>query len=1054
MAPPTPTIQGDVLSYQQDGEARTLRMGTPAWSAWLEDVTTFAVVSQHGRFTARKERASNRRGGWYWRAYRKRGTLVRRAYLGKNESLTPELLEAVAARLADEHHTADPPPAPAAAGPAHDPLIATKFAIPSPHTNLLERPRLRAHLAAGALTVVVAPAGFGKTTLLGEWLGHQSLDPRGRRLADSSLDSSLQPPAPRVAWLALDSGDDSPNTFWMYVASAIERACPGAGAAALEMLGRQPAPQLDTILKLLVNAIVAQSDALILVLDDYHLVTTPAIHESLAWLLDRMPTQLRLVIASRTPPALPLARLRASGRLTELGADDLRFTIAEAAALLNQVLGLGLAAADIASLTVRTEGWIVGLRLSALALERHANPAEFIAGFGGTHRYILEYLADEVLGRQTAVVQQFLLTTSVLDRMCPELCDALLDLEARDWGLGAGATSPEPLASSISSPSQPLLEEIERANLFVTPLGGEGRWYRYHPLFADFLRERLRRHYPARVPELHRRAAAWYEQQQLVVPAIAHALAAGDYDRVARLVEERILSMLMRRESALLRGWLEQLPEAQLRARPRLGLAYAAVLLVEGQPDAIEPYLQAAVQEAVRAQPQAAAPNEIQNMLGEVAALRAYAAALEGNVTRAIALAHQALEFLPANNALVRGFAAASLGFATLAGGEIARASQTLADAAAISQSTGNAYLTLVALCSLAYLHSVQGQLHKAAETYRRALRQAEEWGGQLLPVAGWAGVGLAGLLYEWDDLPGAAAALAEGIARCREWGSMAPLLIGYATLARLQQAQEDSLRALATIAEARALAQSSRSQRLGGLVGALQATLWARAGDTAAAAEWAKTCDLRDDWVGFEHGFEHLALARVLILQGRERSDRAPLHEAVWLLDQLLRVVETGGWTGRLVQALALQALAHQALGDADAACALLGRSLALAEPEGYVRTFIDEGAPMAELLDLVVARRPEQAAYASRLRSHVEGPHTSQASQPEGQPLPEPLTARELEVLRLAAAGGSAAEIACGMFLAAGTVKWYLKAIYLKLDVHTRTAAIARARTLGLLH
>jgi LuxR family transcriptional regulator, maltose regulon positive regulatory protein len=1063
MARPIPTVQGETLRYEQDGQIRTLAVGSPGWVAWLAQASVFAVETQYGRYTARKERASSGRGGWYWRAYRKRGAAIRRAYLGKDDALTSDRLAEAAARLSGRE-AADgvtPPEAPSAASddaswhpaqnnPRLDPLVATKLVVP-PQVALVQRARLLERIIPAnqaSLTVVVAPAGFGKTTLLADRL--QNVERRSQGV--EQLDDT---PALRSAWVSLDAADNSLAHFWSYLAAALEQARPGVGAGALDLLRRQPAP-IEAVIGSLINALAAQPGGILLVLDDYHTIVAPAIHESLAALADRMPPHLHLVIASRVTPPLPLAKLRAHGRLAELSADDLRFSVDEAAELLNRVLGLGLAADDIAGLTDRTEGWVVGLRLAALALQRRSNRSDLMAGFGGTNRYVFDYLADEVLSRQPEHIQSFLLHTAVLDRMCGELCDALLGLEARDLRLGEGIySSLKPQASSL------ILEEIERLNLFLTPLDQERRWYRYHALFADFLRERLRRLHPDRVPELHRRAAEWYESSGMAVPALDHARAAGDHERAARLVEGRAEQMLARRETATLLAWLRDLPESLVRARPRLCLAYAAALLIDGQPTAIEPFLMA----AVRAQSADTRPGAVQNLLGEVAALRAAAAALQGHVARAIALSHQALEFLPADNALVRGFAAASLGFATLASGEVVRASQTLADAASLNQASGNAYLALVSLCSLAYLQVAQGQLRLAAETYRRALRQAEEWGGQLLPVAGWAAVGLAGLLYEWDDLEAAATMVADGIERCQQWGSLAPLLIGYAGLARIQQARGDNAAALETVAQARRLTQASHAVRLAGLLDALEATLRIAGNNGAAAASWAETCDLRGDWASFEHGSEHIALARVLISQGRERGDVANIYEAVWLLDRLHQAAEAASWAGRLIQIQALQALAQHALGHTDAALNTLDQALSRAAAEGYVRVFADEGPPMAALLAQYAKRQSRNnplAGYIRRLRMtfiRIEGrglrtqaPAYSALS-PQSSVLAEQLTERELGILRRIGAGQSPDTIAREQFLAPSTVKWYLKTIYRKLDVHTRTAAVAAARALGLI-
>jgi LuxR family maltose regulon positive regulatory protein len=535
----------------------------------------------------------------------------------------------------------------------------------------------------------------------------------------------------------------------------------------------------------LVNALSALPDEITLVLDDYHVIDSQPVHDTLTFLLDHTPSQLHLIIATRADPPLPLARLRARGELTELRATDLRFTADEASSFLNQVMGLPLAPEQIGALEKRTEGWIAGLQLAALSMQGRDPERinEFIRAFTGSHHYIMDYLVEEVLRRQPANVQSFLLQTSILARLSGPLCNALIK----------------------QNDSQIILERLERANLFIVPLEEERRWYRYHHLFADLLRSRLHQSQPDRVLDLHLRASEWFEQNGLAADAIQHALATGqstrDFERAARLIAQASGTLLRRGESTTLVGWLDALPDDVVRSQARLCVFHAWTMLFTSQWDALERRLQDA-ELALDANATRQPKSEIQDILGEVAAIRATVAINRGDIARTIELCQEALEGLPKNNLTVRGIVSLALGGAHELRGDVVAASQAFSEAGTFSQASGNIHATLTAMHALAKMQVIQGHLHRAAETYQRALRLGMKQDGQPLPAAGAAYIGLGDLLREWNDLSSAARHMVEGIELCKLWANMNYLADGYVTLAQVLQA------------EAMGLARSPRSKR------------------------------------------------------------------------------------------------------------------------------------------------------------------------------------------------------------------------------------------------
>jgi len=730
-------------------------------------------------------------------------------------------------------------------------------------------------------------------------------------------------------------------------------------------------------------------------------------------------------MATRADPPLPIPRLRGRGQLTELYQSDLRFTREEAARFLNEAIGLHLSAEDVVALERRTEGWIAGLQMAAASMRRHDDVAGFIQAFTGTHRYILDYLVEEVLQQQPSGVRQFLLQTSILDRLSSALCDAVIGVD-------------EPVEGQPAIDSQSVLEHLERNNLFVVPLDDGRQWYRYHRLFADLLRQRLQREQRDLVPGLHRRASTWYERNGTVREAVNHALAAGDYERAAHLIERIGWSILARCEMVTLLDWLAVLPQDFVHSRPQLVVLYAWALAITGQWDGVESCLSGIDPEPVQ---------------GQIAAVRAYVAGVRGDVPRTIELAQQALDQLSDKDLFLRSRVILSLGIAYASSGKPIDASRALVEAIALSQAAGQTYMALAAMMTLGHVQEMQGLLGQVVETHQEALRLAVEQGGRPAPIAGMAHVGIAEALYEWNDLEGALRHAMKGIELTELGGFTSYLLAGYARLVKVYQAQGDVKRALVVIGKAEQLAQKHDYAYMSGVIARLRIRLWLAQGNLVAASYWAQEHRRRP--VGepdLACEVEQIAVARVLIARALSPGfgSASEIDEAHELLARLLAAADKTGRTGKAIEILALCALAFQIQGDVDQALSALERALVLGEPGGYVRTFLDEGEPMASLLRLALSRGIAPN-YVARLLGAFG--QEAEPSSPATQSLVEPLTEREVELLRLLVAGLSNAEIAEKLVIAVSTVKSHVNHIYGKLGVGSRTQAVIKAQELHLL-
>jgi len=883
-------------------------------------------------------------------------------------------------------------------------LVRTKLYVPPVRASLVARPRLVERLAAGLrsgsrLTLLSAPAGSGKTTLVSTWLSQCGCP---------------------TAWLSLDAADNDPTRFLRYLIAALQAVAPGVGGAAQMLLQSPQPPAQEPVWAFLVNQLCSLPEHVILVLDDYHFITVAIVHQAVTYLLEHMPAQVHLAILTRTDPALPLSRLRARGQLTEIRAADLRFTDDEAVAFLNDWMALGLADDDVAKLVARTEGWIAGLQLAALSMEGREDVQGFISAFSGSHRYIVDYLVDEVLDRQPGAEREFRLCTSILERMNGALCDALL-----------GRTN-----------GQATLAALEQANLFLVPLDDERRWYRYHHLFAQVLRSCLQEMHPGRVPELHRRAAEWYERNGSPVEAFHHALAAGDKDRAARLVEREGRPTMMRGELITVRNWLAALGEGA-HAGPRLDITRAWMLVMTADMEGVEPLLQQVEARITDALP--LDPVERQDMLGEVATVQGLMAYFQGDVPRAIQLGRQALEKLPEGSRVVRGIAAHVLGEAYHHSGDLAQASHANAEAARLAKASESVFLAVSATSSQADVQIEQGRLRQGFEIYQEAMQLATLPDGTSLPAASRIYSGLARVFYEWNDLVAATHAVEHSIELARRGGMVEHLAMDHVVLARIRQAQGDLDRAWEAMREAEQLAREhSLPAAAASLVKAFPVRLRLAGGESAAAFQWAEKAGITiDDPVPFAREPEYLSLLRVLLVQGEQDA-------VLTFVGRMLPIVEAAGRVGRAIELLTYQARAYHGKEEIPQALDALERALSLAQPEGYVRVFLDHGPPMAELLRHAGSRGMVPP-YVSRLLSEFD----AQAGETptHTQPLIEPLSERELEVLRLLATGRSNDQIAAALVIATGTVKRHLNNIFGKLSVQNRTQCVARARELQLI-
>ncbi len=886
-------------------------------------------------------------------------------------------------------------------------LLRTKFYVPPIRSTQIARPRLSDLINAGldrSLILVSAPAGYGKTTLVSRWLKETKIT---------------------SAWLSLDNGDNDPIRFLQYLLTTLLPIAPGIENDLLGMLqGIQPA-HFENVIIQLVNELTSVSDPFVLVLDDFHVIQSEAVLKILSYLLEHLPNQMHLAILTRTDPPLPLSRLRVRGQLLNIRADQLRFTQVEIASFLNETMGLTLSASDLSALEKRTEGWIASLQLAALSMQGSKDIHGFVSAFTGSHHYVMDYLAEEVLKLQPKKVSNFLLQTSILDRLCGPLCEAVVEID---------------MAAPMDG--QAMLQSLEEMNLFTIPLDDERHWYRYHHLFSDVLRKRLEHQSRQLLPQLHRRASQWYEKNGFISESIQQAITAGDQDRAAKLIEDNGCLLLISGDVATLLNWAEAI-DFQAENRPWLAIQKAWALALTGDLERVEPTLK--VPEELLSPLKAT--DEVRTMQGTIAAARAHCANTRGDTQSAAKYARQALELLPDCSSIsqsIRSVTVSILGDASRINGNLEEAILAYTEAIKIGREANNLNMVIIANSNIADILMEQGQLHRAADIYARSLQMAVRPDGQRSPLAANIFDGMGRLSYEWDRLDDAEQNIRQCMEQSRIWGDIGQQAYAWAMQARLEQARNDPEKAREAMQEAeRLIGNHPHSPHWSIQVRSDLARVSLAQGNLESPYQRVQKRGLKiKDEIPYQRESEYVLLLRVLVA-------RCDYEAAIILSNRLVQKAETTGQMGLVINGLILQALALQGKKETGQALVALERALALARPEGYVRSFLDEGEAMTRLLCQAQAHQVGSG-YAAVLLSRIG--KISGTTQPSMQLLIEPLTAREVEVLKLIKAGRSNQDIAGQLVISIATVKRHISNIYAKLGVESRTQAVAIGKELKI--
>jgi LuxR family maltose regulon positive regulatory protein len=884
-------------------------------------------------------------------------------------------------------------------------LVQTKLYIPPLRPNLVPRPHLFDKLNAGLsgkLTLVSAPAGFGKSTLLSHWISQSEIN---------------------FCWVTLEENDNDIIRFLAYFIAALQTIDVAVGDQLLSLFHSSQQEQVEAVLVPLINQVAQTKNRFALVLDDYHLIESQDIHQGLSFWLEHQPPTMHLVIAGRSDPPLPLAKMRARREMTEIRESDLRFSIDESDNLLNQFLGLNLSREDIKAMVNRTEGWIAGLQLASIALQGKKDMSGYIQGFTGSQEYIADYLSDEVMNHQSKQVQEFLLKTSILEHLSSQLCDAVT--EQKD--------------------SQQILQQLRSSNLFLTPLDDQGQWFRYHQLFADLLHQRLLESHADEVPHLYLKASRWFEEKDLLAEAIEYALRGSYFDRAIALLESAAEETIKSSEIATFMRWIEKIPEDLVRSSVTLSIYYAWALLIRnGRPQVAESYLESIVLQDSQ-------------VISRLMAVKSMLSMYQRQYPTAVSLASQALEELPEDDILFRDLAAWNLSAALFMSGDKAGGEAILEEVARVSLRRGNLLVAVIALCRLALARMQQGELHKPKELFQQALEIATDDQGNMLPVACEALIGLGTIHWEWNELDLAHEYLLEGIEFSKKWRQQ-PAITGYVTLAHLNQSQGDVTLAGQMMEKAKALASGTVATEADDRYVALQqAHLWLQQGNLPAARRWAHECGFDDDTYQRElqtsdnigadliRHYELIVLARILIAGKR-------LAEALELVDRIFPFMEKMGILEKMVEIHILKAIIYRGLVKSNRANSSLATAVSLAKPEGHIRPFLEEGSVLVRILKSVAAQRVETEFIQDILSAAFDSPSAS-IKHGKRLELLEPLSDRELEVLQLLATDLTVPEMADKMYLAVSTVRSHVKNIYGKLNVHSRYEAVHKAQEYGLL-
>jgi LuxR family maltose regulon positive regulatory protein len=864
------------------------------------------------------------------------------------------------------------------------------------------------------LILVTAPAGYGKTTIISEWVNQINLP---------------------VAWLTLDEGDNDLARFLIYIIAALQTVKEEITTQALEGLPPSAAPLVESILSQLINEITLAAEPVVLILDDYQVIEFQPIHEAVSFLVEHLPSQMHVVISSRVDPPLPLARWRGRRQLAELREADLRFTAEETEEFFRQSMNLELEESDLDVLATHTEGWVAGLQLAGISLKNRSDKSAFIAEFSGSHEFIVDYLTDEVLEKTSKATRDFLLQTSILKQLSAELCDEVT-------GLGEGRAT---------------LEKLRENHLFLMPLDNERRWFRYHALFADLLQKRLLEEQADIIPVLHQRAARWFDQNENPEQAIHHALEAGDYEGALSVIERIVEDTLVRTEIRTFLKWMDAIPAELTHSRPRLLVFNAsATLFSGGDLETVENILR----DAEKA-------DENDELAGEISAVKAFIATLEGDVEGTIESAQYAIEALPEGNIFLRSLVIGNLSVAYIATGDVEKAADMFTNAAQAGEQAGNHMSTVMALRRLAEMALLSGDLHQAWDICKRGLALAVYPNGKPIPVAGILMAVQGDLLRKWDELEAANDLIQEGIELVLRWSELAAVEI-YLYLARVKRSAGEAEAAQRAIDTARQISERNEASRMAPIIISLfQARLWLQLGKLEEVEKWERQYQPFEIYLN-QHGYNPKYHHHLLEIEGiafaRLRMAQGQWEEALSILEPLHKAATDLKRHGSVLEILILEAIIFLKKGEKRRAIETLGNALALAEPQGYVRMFIDEGEPMRELLallseDMRKRETSDLASYTPKYLNQLLAKLTSEtvterkSKQRTTQGLTEPLSERELEVLRFLPTSLTSTEIAQELYISPNTVRFHIKNIYSKLGVHQRAAAVERVRDLGLI-